>query len=74
MASSASATAMIEWFDGAGATVFNGDDYAINTTGSYYCQVTDERGVYRSNTFTVYRTGELLLLSWSSQQCSTLSL
>lgn len=37
--------------------VFTGIAYAVNTTGRYYCQATEQRGVYRSNTFTVYRVG-----------------
>ena len=38
--------------------VFSGMNYAINTTGRYYCQATEQRGVYRSNTFTAYRVGK----------------
>ena len=50
----------IEWFNAiTAAMVSTGNDYVISTTGSYYCQVTEGRGVYRSNTFTVYRTSKL---------------
>ena len=49
----------IEWFNAAtDAMVNTGMDYSISTTGSYYCQVTEGRGIYRSNTFTVYRTSK----------------
>ena len=51
----------IQWFNAMDNTmvVSTGPDYEIDTPGSYYCQVTESRGVYRSNTFTVYRTGRL---------------
>ena len=50
----------IEWFDAITAEmVSTGNNYTISTTGSYYCQATEERGIYRSNTFTVYRTSKL---------------
>ena len=38
--------------------VSSGINYAISTIGRYYCQATEQRGVYRSNTFTVYRVGK----------------
>ena len=54
----------IRWFDAGNAVmVATGEDYSITSTGSYYCQVTERRGAYRSNTFFVYRTGRLFLLS-----------
>ena len=49
--------------------VFSGIVYAINTPGRYYCQATEQRGIYRSNTFTVYRVGKdyvMLLCTYSS--------
>ena len=50
----------IAWFNATtGEEVATGNDYTISTTGSYYCQATEGRGIYRSNTFTVYRTGKL---------------
>ena len=44
--------------------VFSGNDYAINTPGRYYCQATEQRGIYRSNTFTVYRVGKDYMLCY----------
>jgi len=52
----------VEWFNDDDMMLATGIDYNVNATGSYYCQVTEERGVYRSNTFTVYRTGKLLYI------------
>ena len=52
----------VNWFmydtDTTTISVFTGISYTINATGRYYCQATEQRGVYRSNTFTVYRVGE----------------
>ena len=52
----------VNWFmydtDTTTVNVFTGISYTINATGRYYCQATEQRGVYRSNTFTVYRVGE----------------
>ena len=52
----------VSWFmydnDTSTISVFNGTNYFINTPGRYYCQATDHRGTYRSNTFTVYRVGK----------------
>ena len=51
----------IQWFDAVNAVmVATGEEYSITNTGSYYCQVTERRGVYRSNTFFVYRTGRVV--------------
>ena len=51
----------VAWFmydtDTTAVNVFTGINYAINTIGKYYCQATEQRGVYRSNTFTAYRVG-----------------
>ena len=59
----------ISWFmynsDTSAINVFNGIDYNISTTGRYYCQATEQRGIYRSNTFTVYRVGKHQLCSWN---------
>ena len=50
----------INWFNAiTGEMVATGNDYTISTPGSYYCQATEGRDVYRSNTFTVYRIGKL---------------
>ena len=51
----------IQWFNAMNDTmmVATGPEYVIDSSGSYYCQVTERRGVYRSNTFTVYQTGGL---------------
>lgn len=51
----------IQWFDVMNDTmmVATGPEYVIDSPGSYYCQVTERRRVYRSNTFTVYQTGGL---------------
>ena len=51
----------IQWFNATDniMMVATGLNFTIDTPGSYYCQVTESRGVYRSNTFTVYRTGGL---------------
>ena len=38
--------------------VSSGINYATSTIGRYYCQASEQRGVYRSNTFTVYRVGK----------------
>ena len=52
----------VSWFmienDASTVNVFNGIDYDINTPGRYYCQATEQRGIYRSNTFTAYRVGK----------------
>ena len=50
---------LIEWFNATdpAIAVAMGVNYTITVTASYYCQVMEDRGVYRSNTFTVYRTG-----------------
>lgn len=58
----------IEWFmynvDGSSTvSVSTGMDLVVNDTGSYYCEVTEQRGVYRSNTFTVYAVGKGVFLS-----------
>ena len=54
----------IEWFNATTRMmVSTGIDYNISEIGSYYCEVTEARGIYRSNTFTVYRTSKLLSLS-----------
>ena len=57
----------VSWFminnDTSAINVFNGIDYAVNTTGRYYCQATEQRGIYRSNTFTVYRVGKHYILA-----------
>ena len=54
----------VNWFmydtDTTTVNVFTGISYAINATGRYYCQAAEQRGVYRSNTFTVYRVGEYM--------------
>ena len=54
----------VDWFfhdtDTTVINVFSGLNYTISTAGRYYCQTTEQRGVYRSNTFTVYRLGKLL--------------
>ena len=48
------------WFNATSdAMVATGNDYNITATGNYYCQVTERKGIYRSNTFTVYRTSKL---------------
>ncbi|XP_065905337.1 hemicentin-1-like isoform X3 [Dysidea avara] len=38
-------------------SVSTGMDLVVTDAGSYYCEVTEQRGVYRSNTFTVYAVG-----------------
>ena len=38
--------------------VFTGNDFDVTTAGRYYCEVTEERGVYRSNSFIVYEIGK----------------
>ena len=56
----------VNWFmydtDTTTVNVFTGISYAINATGRYYCQATEQRGVYRSNTFTVYRVGKYIYI------------
>ena len=51
----------IQWFNAMNNAIVMaaGPEYMIDTPGSYYCQVTERRGVYRSNTFIVYQTGGL---------------
>ena len=51
----------IQWFNATSNAVMvaTGPEYAVDTPGSYYCQVTESRGVFRSNTFIVYQTGGL---------------
>ena len=39
-------------------TVFTGINFNVTTPGRYYCEVTEQRGVYRSNSFTVYEIGK----------------
>jgi len=38
--------------------VFTGSDFNVTTPGRYYCEVIEQRGVYRSNSFTVYKIGK----------------
>lgn len=60
--------ASVKWFMYSTNTtvinVFNGTCYAINALGRYYCQVTEQRGIYRSNTFTVYKAGKHLTYTY----------
>ncbi|XP_065910088.1 uncharacterized protein [Dysidea avara] len=37
--------------------VFTGNNFDVITPGIYYCEVNEQRGVYRSNSFTVYKIG-----------------
>ncbi|XP_065887865.1 uncharacterized protein [Dysidea avara] len=37
--------------------VFTGNNFDVITPGIYYCEVNEKRGVYRSNSFTVYKIG-----------------
>jgi len=58
----------IEWFmyninGSSTVSVSTGMDLVVNDTGSYYCEVTEQTGVYRSNTFTVYAVGKGVFLS-----------
>ena len=39
-------------------TVFTGINFNVTTPGRYYCEVSEQRGVYRSNSFTVYEIGK----------------
>ena len=62
----------VSWFmidnDTSAVNVSNDINYAINTPGRYYCQATEQRGIYRSNTFTAYRVGKdyvMLLCTYS---------
>ena len=38
--------------------VFTGNNFSVTTPGRYYCEVAEQRGVYRSNSFTVYKIGK----------------
>ena len=38
--------------------MFTGINFDVTTPGRYYCEVTEQRGVYRSNSFTVYKIGK----------------
>ena len=38
-------------------------DFVVTDAGSYYCEVTEQRGIYRSNTFTVYAVGKEVFLT-----------
>ena len=38
--------------------VSTGIDFDVTAPGRYYCEVTEQRGVYRSNSFTVYEIGK----------------
>ena len=40
--------------------VFTGIDFNATTPGRYYCEVTEQRGIYRSNSFTVYEIGKCI--------------
>ena len=56
----------IEWFsvDGNMSTsMATGVQYSITSAGSYYCQVTEQRGIYRSNTFTVFAVGKVVFFT-----------
>ena len=44
-------------------SVSTGMDLVVTDAGSYYCEVTEQRGVYRSNTFTVYAVGKDVFLT-----------
>jgi len=58
----------IEWFmyntdSRSAVSVSASMNLVVTDTGSYYCEVTEQRGVYRSNTFTVYAVGKGVLPS-----------
>jgi len=56
----------IEWFmynTDSSSTISVSTSMNLTVTGSYYCEVTEQRGVYRSNTFTVYAVGKGVLPS-----------
>jgi len=56
------AVSSITWFMYTGETstvnVSTGINFDVTTPGRYYCEVTEQRGVYRSNSFTVYEIGK----------------
>ena len=38
--------------------MFTGINFDVTIPGRYYCEVTEQRGVYRSNSFMVYKIGK----------------
>jgi len=54
----------INWFmyinETSTVNVFTGIDFNATTPGRYYCEVTEQRGIYRSNSFTVYEIGKCI--------------
>ena len=57
----------ITWFmydtDTFTVRTFTGMDLVVTDAGSYYCEVREKRGVYRSNNFTVYAVGKGVFLT-----------
>ena len=52
----------VNWFmytdETSTVNVFTGNNFDVITPGIYYCEVNEKRGVYRSNSFTVYKIGK----------------